>query len=158
MIIYLIPKEDSKLMNFISKLMFWNPAFKTMTMVIGHKVYMPKSIIGTKLEKDILSHEAMHIKDFERFGVLIPLSYYILPAIVSGRAFWEWRAFKQDLLRWKKEKGTITKEDEDWVVRQFTGIDYFFMFPFPKFLRKKINKLRDDSYVYVEPSYTVHKA
>jgi hypothetical protein len=128
-------------MRFLGALLFFNPSFmSTYTTTIGHTIYMPKKDIGTDRGARILLHEGVHVGDYERWGLLFSLSYLLLlPAGLTMRAHWEWRAVRTTLL---VQQTPILKEQEDAIVRMFAGPSYLYMWPFPSMIRKWIDRVR----------------
>ena len=136
-----ITKEDSKFMKFLFKIMlmkYWNPRFmEDYTTVILHNVYMPKRLINTGSGYAVLRHEYIHIKDAYKTGI-IPffVSYTVLlPFVFTFRAFWEWRAYKESLRVDMETYGAIHESRITQIVKEFTGSQYLWMCPFPKFCK-----------------------
>lgn len=82
-------KDDSKLMKaigWILKKTRINPFFmERYITTIGNTIYYPKKLLETENPIDILeviSHESIHIRDFNRFGLLYNLSY-LSPQILA---------------------------------------------------------------------------
>ena len=162
----LVDKRYSKLMKVLSYLLFFNPKFMTRFItVIGHKVYVPqlpwnKSNPYGAIE--VLCHEWVHMKDAKSMGIWFKL-LYLFPqifAILALLGFWNswffcfliclapfpalWRA-KLELrgytmsmaVRWwllKKEP------NYDWYVEQFVGPNYYYMYPFPSYVRERLEE------------------
>jgi hypothetical protein len=102
---------------------------------------MPKYLINTDSGYIILRHEYVHIKDCVNF-LYIPfiISYlFILPALITFRAYWEYRAYCETLRVTYEEYGKVTQSQINFIVKQFTGSSYLWMFPFEKFLQKKFS-------------------
>ena len=140
----LIEKENSKLMrvlNFFIKL--WNPDFMDhFTMVLGYRIYMPPAQRNTAVGYEILRHEAVHMRQFKKFWLLQTISYGILPIGPSFRAYWEYQGYCESMkvrseLGWSVDDAYI-----DWLVSQFTGPAYLFMWPFKASLTKKFKAER----------------
>jgi hypothetical protein len=141
----IIPKSESKLMKLLALVMFWNPSFMdAFTVVFGNNVYMPQRIIGTDQGADILRHEAVHMRDSKKYHIFYALSYIILPIGPSGRAFWEFRGYKESMRAEYERYGRVFDQSIDFWVSQFTGPNYLFMFPFPKTVRKWFEKAREE--------------
>ena len=64
----------------------------------------------------------------------------ILPFGITMRAFWEWRAYKVSLSCHKKLFGAVPSFEREHIVRQFTSSKYLWMFPFKRFMRRKVDK------------------
>ncbi len=143
----LVEKGSSKFMRALSWLMFFSKGFmKDYTTTIGKTVYMPQSIIGTYTGYEVLRHERIHILDAKKWCLLMPLSYiFLLPSVVTMRAYWEFRGYSESLkVAWetagkpRNPDGSpwMNPSNVEWAIRQFTGPDYLWMFPFPKTLRR----------------------
>jgi hypothetical protein len=141
----LVEKETSGLMkflNFFAKL--WMPTFLTnVTTVMGNTVYMPKALIGTDSGYVILRHEAVHMRDFKKWWLLQPISYFILPAGPSFKAVWEFRAYKETLRVWHELGWRTDDAAIDWLVSQFTTRTYLWMWPFKASLTQRFKAERD---------------
>lgn len=138
-----VPKQDSKLMKFIytfTLMRFWNPQFMGyfITTMFG-KVYMPKQFIGAPIMVDVLRHELVHLRDMKKYPVLFELTYILfpLPIIFTLRAYWEYRGYCESILANNDRYGYISVNSIEFFVEQFTGPNYLWMCPFPKFVRKK---------------------
>ena len=144
----LIAKEESPLMAGLARwlgMRFWNCHFmRDYTTVLVTRVYMPRRFHGTVRGYRTLRHERIHMQDAVRTGVLpFALSYlFLLPAGVTARAYWEWRAYAESLRCELEDTGTIADESLDHIVKRFVGPDYLFMFPFPRLLRARLERLR----------------
>ena len=137
-----VPKSSSWLMKGLytfSLMRFWNPHFMEVyiTALFG-KVYMPERFIGTQIGYEVLRHEYVHLRDAARFPVLFELSYLFLPlpVIFTLRAYWEYRGYCESLLAEYERLGYVRASSLDFIVKQFTGSSYLWMFPFPKLLRR----------------------
>jgi len=160
-------KDESLLMKILSCFLFFNEKFMSRyaTMVYP-KVYVPKWWGKNKRtahpELSIMTHEYMHLLDRKRMGWLFNIMYlspqifsllalgafwnrwflfallFLLPWPSPGRAWLEYRGYRMTMAfqYWTKR----TKCDIDWIVNQFTGASYYFMFPFREFLIKKFNE------------------
>ena len=145
----IIAKEQSPLMRAIFHLLgmrWWNPRFmEDYTTVLVTRVYMPRRLIGTADGYEVLRHEAVHIRDCLATGVLpFVLSYVLLlPTVLTFRAFWEYRGYRETMKVELERTGTVSDETIDWIARRFTGPDYLWMFPFPKLIRRMLRRTRD---------------
>ncbi len=146
----IIPKDQSPLMRWLYRLLgmrWWNPRFmEDYTTVLITRVYMPQRLIDTDDGYEVLRHEAVHIRDCIGTGVLpFVLSYLlVLPAVLTMRAFWEFRGYKETMLVELERTGTIADETVEWIAERFTGPDYLWMFPFPRLIRKLLAKARQN--------------
>lgn len=80
-------KNESAFMKLLGKLLFFNKSFMTKyTTTIGNTIYFPNKEYVDNTDSDesitILSHEFVHIRDNERFGILFNLAY-LSPQIFS---------------------------------------------------------------------------
>ena len=92
-----------------------------------------------------LRHEAVHLRDARRFPILFELSYlFALPAVFTARAWWEWRGYAETMRAIHDVGGALTDDLLDHIERQFTGASYLYMCPFPRFVRRRLERLRAD--------------
>jgi hypothetical protein len=140
----LVQKENSKLMKFLNFFIkLWNPAFmEQFTTVLGYSVYMPISVRDTLVGYEVLRHEAVHMRQFKKWWLLQTISYGILPIGPSFRAYWEYQGYLENIkvrseLGWPMGDAYI-----DWLVSQFTGRAYLWMWPFKASLTKKFKAER----------------
>lgn len=141
--LHVSPIEDSKFIKVIDFIAFWADLDDDYTVTFCNTIYMDSEDIGTARGAKVLRHEAVHVGQWARWNVLYYLSYFLLlPFVLTMRAYWEWQAYKVDLLYEKATTGTISKATEDWIVRVFCGSGYLWMFPFQKTLRRWIGELR----------------
>lgn len=141
----IVEKGSSGLMRFLNFFVkLWNPRFMTnMTTVLGTTVYMPQYLIGTDDGYVILRHEAIHMRDFKKWWMLMPITYFIPPAGPSMKAIWEFRGYKETLRVWHELGWRTDDAMIDWLVSQFTGPAYLWMWPFKASLTKKFKAERD---------------
>jgi len=95
-------------------------------------VYLAEHLFGTRTGYLILRHEAVHLADQRRVG-LVPfiLSYLLfLPAGLTLRALWEWRAYRETLRAYFERGAELARRRAAGILRQFTGKRYVFMWPF----------------------------
>ena len=161
------PKNDSPLMRVLSFLLFFNKAFMDRYITtIYPTVYVPawwgKHRNMSFSELGIIAHEYVHLMDRKRLGWIFNLLYlspqifsllmlaafwnswfllavlFLLPWPSPGRAWLEYRGYRMTMAYYywmRKEKCNI-----EMLVDEFTGSNYYYMFPFRKFLIKKFNK------------------
>lgn len=135
-------KQRSKLMRLIGALLRpINPEFMThYVTTIGRTIYVPETMTAAQVDA-ILPHEKVHVQQFEKWGAWFVLSYLlILPMGPSVRAYWEWQAYKVDINRRHKERGTVAPWYRQRIVDQFTGSYYGWMWPFPKHMRRVVDR------------------
>jgi len=144
-----IPKEGSPLMRAIYQALgmrLWNRDFLTgYTTVILYRVYMPRALIGTDAGFRALRHERVHMRDARRTAVVpFVVSYLLLlPAVFTARAFWEFRAYVETMRVEIEETGDVSDDTLEHIARRFTGSDYLFMCPFPRFIRGRLRRARE---------------
>lgn len=135
-------KKDSKLMIFISYLLFWqrevflNRYYTT----IGKNVYCPTDTP----DKSVLRHELVHVFDSQRHPVWFPFSYlFMLPLVWTMRSRWEKRAYSFQMreLNWY---------DVEWVKEQFCTSRYLWMWPFPKAIEKWVEQVKSGEYAPIK--------
>ena len=144
----LYEKDTSKLSKFIfyAGLVFlWCPRWMTdFTHTGGPWIWMPKKFIGTEQGYRILRHERVHMRDSKRWPILFQLSYILLPVGPAGRAYWEFRAYKESMRAEYEAWGQIPDASLDWYCDQFTGSNYLWMWPFKKDIRARFERARQD--------------
>lgn len=125
------------------------------TTVIGRTVYLPSRWAEmSELDRVIvLRHEAVHLAQFARYGLLGTSLLYLFPifpmGLAAGRAFIEWEAYRETLRATAELKGIDAAADpalEQYIVSQFTSAAYAFMWPFPwhvrRLVRGEVERLR----------------
>lgn len=120
----------------------------TYTTVLGRTIYLPTSW-DTRSDESryiTLRHEAVHLRQFRRYGVLGMTLIYGLPVLpvgmAMGRAWIEWRAYQETLRAYADVYGPRAAADPTlhaYILLQFTGPAYLFMWPFPRMLQRLIN-------------------
>jgi hypothetical protein len=138
-------KEQSELMLFLNFFIkrFNKEWLEYFTMTVGYTVYMPESFIGTPAGYEILRHEAVHVKDYHKWKILYCLSYlFLMPVVVTARAFWEFRGYVESMRVEHEASGQISDATINWLTNLFASGAYFWMCPFKKFIRRKLEKAR----------------
>ena len=142
-------KNASRLHRAIGRLLRpVNPGYLTdYTTVLGRVVYFPsrqwRERAGPEAVYATLRHEAVHLRDMRRFPVLFQVSYvFLLPAILTFRSLWEYRAYRETLRVHAELRGAIPDALLEHIVRRFTGPDYLFMAPFPPLVRWLLRRTR----------------
>jgi hypothetical protein len=143
-------KDESRLQRLIGRLLRpFNGKYMTdYTTTMNGKIYFPSRRWRTEQSPEslygIIRHEAVHLRDMRRFPLLFQLSYLLLlPTVLTFRAVWEWRAYTETLRVHAELTGQIEDQLLDSIQKRFTGPDYLFMFPFPGFIRRRLERLRD---------------
>ena len=142
-------KDESRLQRLIAQLVWpFNRTYATQyTTVMFGKVYFPSrawcEACGPRSIYTTLRHEAVHLRDMRRFPVLFHVSYLaLLPAGLTMRAVWEWRGYRETLRVYAELDGDISDAQLDYIARCFTGPDYLYMCPFPRFVRRRLEAER----------------
>ncbi len=143
-----LPKRRSLLMRVIyraSLMPLWNPTFlDDYTTTLFFWVFMPEELIGTDEGYRVLRHELVHVRDAWRTGLLpFAFSYlFLLPAGLTLRAFWELRAYTETMRVEFEGTGAIADSTLEAIAEQFTGPAYLWMLPFPRWVRRLLEKRR----------------
>jgi hypothetical protein len=108
---------------------------------LGRTIYLPAGF-AARDERDrccVLRHEAVHLRQFVRYGRLGMAALYLLPVLplglALGRARLEWEAYAETLRATAELRGPQALRDPALraeIVRQFTGPAYGWMWPFPR--------------------------
>jgi hypothetical protein len=142
-------KDESRLQRWIGVLLRpLCPTYCTRyTTVMFGKVYFPSrawcEAVGPGAIWRILRHEAVHLRDARRWPLIFPLSYLVcLPTVFTARAWWEWRGYVETMRAEAEITGAIPDALLDHIQARFTGPDYAFMCPFPRFVRRRLERAR----------------
>jgi len=119
------------------------------TVFDGRIVAFPKGKkfknLNQPIVHEILRHEYIHMRDHKKHPVWFPLSYVlVLPAVFTMRAHWEFRGYAASMLAHYERYGDIPDRVIDNITKHFVYNSYFWMCPFPKYVRKRLNKIRQD--------------
>jgi hypothetical protein len=145
-----VKKDQSKLMKWIGKIVeIWDPTFmEDSATTIGRTIAIPaKWFIDDDTLYVTLRHEAQHVRDWNRYGPLMSLSYLgpIPVGPLNLRWVWEYRAYVEGLRASYEIYQEISNEDLDWIADQFVSSMYLWMlWPFRSLLRKHLNKVREE--------------
>jgi hypothetical protein len=116
----------------------WRCGWRMGATTVYTTVYMDPALIGSLSGASILRHERVHIDDMVRHPIWFIVSYFLLPPIGPGmRAYWEWRGYQEDLKESIERLGRINPYMIDWVVQQFTGSSYLWMYPFRRRMEQR---------------------
>lgn len=161
-------KDEVWYMRAIGKLAFFNPGFmdRYTTTMFG-KVYFPSQDwaddVGYKHMYKVLAHEMVHLEDARIYGPLYQTGY-IAPQIFALLAFFSvWLSFWWLLMllflaplpAWFRMESemrgyqmsmavnfwrydSVQQQQKDWIEEKFTGADYYWMWPFKRWVRKEI--------------------
>lgn len=158
-------KDESKFMKFLGFLLFFNKNFMTTyTTTIGSTVWFPSREF-VKARPDvwkILCHEAVHYEDAKKYKigfylwylfpqVLTPLALLavfnlwfllflvcLLPLPAPGRKWAEMRGYAMTLAveYWRSHQRLAGPPDQ--IVKQFTGMSYYLMWPFKTAVKREL--------------------
>jgi hypothetical protein len=116
---------------------------------IGTTIYLPEGWERRSPESRYvtLRHEAVHLRQFRRYGLVGTALLYLLPVLplglAYGRARLEWEAYAETLRATREVFGRDAAHDHELhthIVRQFTGPAYGWMWPFPCVVRRWIDR------------------
>ena len=95
-----------------------------------------------------LRHEAVHLRQFRRFGLIGTSLIYLLPlfpvCLAIGRAWLEWEAYAETFRAIAEVHGLEAARESalrERVKKQFVGPAYGWMFPFPRTVDRWIDAL-----------------
>jgi hypothetical protein len=123
------------------------------TTVLGRTIYVPTTWNErSDLDRLItLRHEAVHLRQFERYGRLFMSLLYLLPlfpfGLAWGRARIEWEAYRETLRATAELRGMEAARDprlHAHIVHQFTSAAYGYMWPFPRQVQRWIDTALDE--------------
>ena len=116
---------------------------------LGSSIYVPAGW-GERTDVDryvTLRHEAVHLRQFQRYGFVFMSFLYLVPlfplGLAWGRARLEWEAYRETLLAVAEVSGVAAASEpalHSHIVRQFTGPAYGWMWPFPAQVRGWIDQ------------------
>jgi hypothetical protein len=109
---------------------WWNPGFLAgVTTTLWSTVYMPSALLADAVAGvDVLRHEAVHVEQFARHPVWMPVSYLLLlPVGITMRARWELEAYVESMRAELERTGDISDATIEHIVGLFTGPAYVFM-------------------------------
>ena len=97
-----------------------------------------------------MRHEAVHLRQFARYGIVGMSVIYALPffplGLAWGRARLEWEAYRETMLAIAEVHG-IDAVDEHLrahIASQFVGPAYAWMWPFPRTIERWFAKAREE--------------
>ncbi len=123
------------------------------TTVMGRTIYVPTTWTArSDVDRLItLRHEAVHLKQFARYGRVVMSLLYLVPIVpfglALGRARIEWEAYRETLRATAELRGVAAARDpalHAHIVRQFTSAAYGFMWPFPRQVQRWIDAAIDE--------------
>ncbi len=105
-------------------------------------VYLAERMFGNRSGYLLLRHEAAHLADQRRVG-LIPfiLSYLLfLPMGITWRALWEWRGYRETLRAYWERGPRLAGKRAANILREFAGKRYLYMWPFEGMVERWIER------------------
>lgn len=133
--VQLVPKSNSRLMAVLAVLLraagtrdfqarYWT--------TLGRTIYYPTSVRDPRAHPAILAHELVHVQQWARFGVLLWLSYLLLP-LPFGLAWFRFR--------WEREAYLIqiahAEDREREITRVVDTLWYGYGRPWPRTLMRR---------------------
>lgn len=116
---------------------------------IGRTIYLPSGWAGRTPESRYvtLRHEAVHLRQFRRWGLVPMAVVYLLPifplGLAWGRARLEWEGYAETLRATAEVKGIEAARSPElhaYLRRQFTGPAYGWMWPFDRTIQRWIDR------------------
>jgi hypothetical protein len=120
---------------------------------LGHTIYVPDDFDAWHPDHawEVLRHELVHVRQFERYGwlgMIFLYGFFPLPAgLAWGRARLEWEAYRETLRAVAESEGLAAARSPELhgqIVSRFTGPDYGWMWPFPGAIRGWIASALDE--------------
>ena len=120
---------------------------------LGHTIYVPDDFAGWAPDRawQVLRHELVHVRQFERWGwlgMILVYGFFPLPAgLAWGRARLEWEAYRETLRAVAESEGMAAARDpalHRHLIARFTGPDYGWMWPFPRAVQAWIDAAVDE--------------
>ena len=162
----IIPKELSKFHNFIG---FFSKDYKRYWTTIGYEIAHPADTDWT-----IIFHEGVHVRQAKKYtrpgfaflylfpqvlallailGVFLsPLwllsLLFLLPLPAPFRMLFELEAYSMTVYttQWKDGSQSDMKNLIDFILLQFTGKGYWYMWPFTGYIKRKLYKAQEDAF------------
>lgn len=117
---------------------------------LGRRIYLPRGWEARtpRARYIVLRHEAVHLAQFARYGLLGMSLLYGLPllplGLAWGRARLEWEAYAETLRVTAALEGLAAAEaSRHHICAQFTGPAYGWMWPFPRVVNRWIDEELD---------------
>jgi hypothetical protein len=117
---------------------------------MGSTIFLPTGWAQRSAESRYvtLRHEAVHLRQFRRYGRVGTALLYLLPilplGLAYGRARLEWEAYAETLRATYEVRGLEAAREPELhahIVKQFTGPAYGWMWPFPRAVNGWIDRL-----------------
>ncbi|MCD4733660.1 hypothetical protein K8R78_05425 [bacterium] len=92
-------------------------------------IYLSRRLFNTAGGYKVLRHEAVHLLDQHRLGLLPFIIGYLLllPFGLTIRAYFEWRGYRETLRAWWEDSPPKARRRGERLVGQFTSRRYGFM-------------------------------
>lgn len=159
-----VEKTNSQVMRFFDSVLFFVPGFMTSFITTYYpKVYVPslqRWNLNHTATISILAHEYVHLSDRKRLSLLFNLAYlspqilavfallaplspwfllcllFLAPIPSPGRAWAEIRGYRMTVAvyYWL----SAGKYNLDYVIEHFIGPNYYWMWPFKKYIRRRL--------------------
>ncbi|MBL8683780.1 MAG: hypothetical protein JNK05_31700 [Myxococcales bacterium] len=119
---------------------------------IGRTIYLPEGweSVAPGRRWETLEHELVHVRQFERYGLVGMAILYLLLPLPMGLAWFrarlEWEAYRVSLRCVAELEGIDAARDpafREEIVRRFSGPDYGYMWPFAASVRRWIESELD---------------
>lgn len=116
---------------------------------IGRTIYLPSGWAARSAESRYvtLRHEAVHLRQFQRYGLVGTALIYLLPIVplglAWGRARLEWEAYAETLRATAEVHGLEAAHDPKlhaYIRSQFTSAAYGWMWPFDRAIQAWIDR------------------
>jgi hypothetical protein len=120
---------------------------------LGHTIYVPDDFDAWNPDHawQVLRHELVHVRQFERYGwlgMIVIYGLFPLPAgLAWGRARLEWEAYRETLRAVAESEGLAAARSPELhrhIIARFTGPDYGWMWPFPRAVQGWIDTALDE--------------
>lgn len=117
---------------------------------IGQTIYLPSGWQRRSPESRYITlrHEAVHLRQFRRYGLVLTALVYLVPilplGLAWGRARLEWEGYAETIRATFEVHGLEAAREPSlhaYVIRQFTGPAYGWMWPFPRTVQAWIDRL-----------------
>lgn len=103
-----LPMPSSRLVRIMARLLWLlgnRRVLEEYWITIGRTIYHPASVSDPYLYPRVVEHELVHVRQWERWGVLLWLSYLLLP-LPFGLAWFRWR-WEREAYLVHLEQGTV---------------------------------------------------
>lgn len=116
---------------------------------IGSTIFLPDGWEARSEDERyvVLRHEAVHLRQFARYGFAGMTAIYLLGGLpfglAWGRARIEWEAYEETLRALREVHGDAVLDEatiRSYIVGQFTGPAYGWMWPFPRVVNRWIDE------------------